>query len=187
MQTDCALTDFYCQCGKNVKFIQEKTIACLCTSECTTGDLASTLPHHSFLVRNHQLTQFPQRSTLFPTSSARRPSPTTARPTSSPLPSPPASAMPMTPLPPAAAPTAPALLRLPAAPTAPPLPPLPRPPPLISRVLPATLVSALLLSLSVALLSWPSKCRRNWQRLIVVLELSLGLGIEHDGPVVCRT
>ena len=43
MQTDCALTDFYCQCGKNVKFIQEKTIACLCTSECTTGDLASTL------------------------------------------------------------------------------------------------------------------------------------------------
>lgn len=43
MKTDCALTDFYCQCGKNSEFIQKNTLECLCTSECTTSDLASTL------------------------------------------------------------------------------------------------------------------------------------------------
>jgi hypothetical protein len=52
MKTDCALTDFYCQCGKNSDFIQKTTLECLCTSECTTSDLASTLlpsymPFHS--------------------------------------------------------------------------------------------------------------------------------------------
>ncbi|KAM0703481.1 hypothetical protein Q7P35_009420 [Cladosporium inversicolor] len=40
MKTDCALTDFYCQCGKNSEFIQKTTLECLCTSECTTSDLA---------------------------------------------------------------------------------------------------------------------------------------------------
>jgi hypothetical protein len=47
MKTDCALTDFYCQCGKNADFIQKTTLECLCTSECTTSDLASTLPPSS--------------------------------------------------------------------------------------------------------------------------------------------
>lgn len=60
MKTDCALTDFYCQCGKNAEFIQKTTLECLCTSECTTSDLASTFacPRLNFLSisQNHLLT-----------------------------------------------------------------------------------------------------------------------------------
>jgi hypothetical protein len=47
MKTDCALTDFYCQCGKNFEFIQKTTLECLCSSECTTSDLASTSSNFS--------------------------------------------------------------------------------------------------------------------------------------------
>ncbi|KAL1589229.1 hypothetical protein WHR41_02252 [Cladosporium halotolerans] len=39
-KTDCALTDFYCQCGANAEMIQKTTLECLCHSECTTSDLA---------------------------------------------------------------------------------------------------------------------------------------------------
>jgi hypothetical protein len=42
MKTDCALTDFYCQCGKEAEFITKTTLECLCTSTCTTSDLTST-------------------------------------------------------------------------------------------------------------------------------------------------
>ncbi|KAM0721237.1 hypothetical protein Q7P37_003525 [Cladosporium fusiforme] len=38
--TDCGLTDFYCQCGKEAEKIQATTLKCLCSSECTTTDLA---------------------------------------------------------------------------------------------------------------------------------------------------
>jgi hypothetical protein len=119
MKTDCALTDFYCQCGKNAEFIQKTTLECLCTSECTTSDLASTSspPLHPKAVKDHHTNNLPQqRSTASPTSSAARPSPTTARPTTCPLtPSPPASATPATP---------PPLLRPPASPAPWPAPPL---------------------------------------------------------------
>jgi hypothetical protein len=56
MKTDCALTDFYCQCGKNAEFIQKTTLECLCTSECTTSDLASTLHGHIYLSAREKIT-----------------------------------------------------------------------------------------------------------------------------------
>jgi hypothetical protein len=40
--TDCALTDFYCQCGPNAAKLQASALECLCQSDCTTTDLAST-------------------------------------------------------------------------------------------------------------------------------------------------
>lgn len=38
--TDCALTDFYCQCGPNAAKLQASALECLCESTCTTTDLA---------------------------------------------------------------------------------------------------------------------------------------------------